>query len=115
MKSQVLARTKPLHSELSMTAGHTPQLQPAAVNRTAASARPSSPSQNSGSMQSYIPSLKAASLSLTESESENVQKAADILAAIMPTLLAAGAIRRARNSVTGEVLLVFPSTLWSEE
>lgn len=103
------------HSELLTTGGGSPLSQSAAVNTKAQSGQPSTPSQKTESTPTSTTSSMPKSSNLTLNVSENDLIAAGILTSVVPTLLAAKLIRKLRHKETGEVHLVFPSTLWTEE
>lgn len=96
-----------------MMAESTQQLRREGVNRTEAKEKQSSPSPKTGLTQPYMSNLSAMSLPLTESEKENALLAAGILTSTVPTLLKAGWVRMAKNQ-NGEIVLVFPSTVWTD-
>jgi len=106
---------KPQHSELLTMVERTQQLQFAAVNTKGASAKPSTQSANLGRINPSMTNLPQTLSSLTESEKDNALKAALILASTVPTLVRAGMIRKARHKETKEIVLVFPSTLWTDD
>lgn len=106
---------KPLRSELLTTAGRTQPSQPAAVNRTEAPGQHSTQSAKTANTHISTKTLSEMLSNLTESEKENVLLAAGIFASTLSTMTKSGLARRARNQATGEVVLVFPSTLWTDE
>ena len=62
-----------------------------------------------------MPNLKPKLSSPTSSENENEKIAANILTAVLPTLLAAGLVTKGHHKDSGNTVLVFPSTLWTDE
>lgn len=108
-------QTKVRPSALWMTGGGIQQLPPAAVNTVEASGKPSTQSASLGRTQNSTNNLPPKLSSLTEKEKENALLAAGILASTVPTLVQAGLIRKARHKETREIVLVFPSTLWTDD
>ena len=108
-------QTKPQPSELLTMVERTQRLRFAAVNTKGASAKPSTQSANLGHIKPSTTNLLQTSSSLTENEKDNALKAALILASTVPTLVRAGMIRKARHKETKEILLVFPSTVWTDD
>ena len=106
---------KPQLLESLMMVERTQQLQSAAVNTKGASAKPSTQLANSGHIKPSTTNLPQTSSNLTENEKDNALKAALILASTVPTLVRAGMIRKARHKETKEILLVFPSTVWTDD
>lgn len=110
---QIKTKARPL--ALLTTGVPFPLSQPAAVSATEASVKQSTPSVKTAHTPTFTPTLSEMSSSRTESENENALLAAGILSSVVPTLLAAGLIRKARHSATGDLLLVLPSTVWTDK
>lgn len=102
-------------SESLMTGGRSHALPPVSVNTKAVNGQHYTQLAKTENTPISTTNSSQKSLNLTESERENALLAAGILASTVPTLLKAGLLRRARNQVTGEALLVFPSTVWTDE
>lgn len=90
-------------------------LPPVAVNSAEANAKPSIPSPKRENTPTSTQNLSGMSLNPTENERENALLAAGIFASTLPALLKSGLVRRAKNKLTGEVVLVFPSTVWTPD
>ena len=102
-------------SESLTTVEPTQRLQPVDVNRMEASGQHSTPSAKTGNSRTSTTNLNVMLSNLTETERENALLAAGIFASTLTTLLKAGMVRKVRNKVTGEVLLAFPSTVWTDD
>ena len=110
-----MAQTKRRPSGLLTTEGSTPLLPPAAVNRTAALGQHSTPSAKTEPIHTSIPRSSGTLSNLTENEKENALLTVGVFASTLPALLNYRMVRKAKNKTTGEVLLVFPSTLWTDD
>ncbi len=108
-------QTKVPPSELLTTAEPTPQLSPASVNRTEAPETRSTQSRKKVQIKTSIHNLKPKLSAPISRDSENAKIAANILTATLPALLAAGLVTKGTHKDSGNTVLVFPSTLWTEE
>lgn len=107
-------QTKAQPSELSTTEERTQPLPPAAVNRTAAPGQHSTRLVKTARTKNSTHNLKPKLSSPISSGNENATIAANILTATLPTLIQAGLVQKMRHE-SGNMVLVFPSTLWTDE
>ena len=107
-------QTKAQPSELSTMEEPTQPLQPAAVNRTGAPGQHSTRLAKTARIKHSTRNLKPKLSSPITSDSESVKVAANILPATLPTLIQAGLVKKMRHE-SGNMVLVFPSTLWTDE
>lgn len=110
-----IQQKKAPHLELLTMAAHTQPLPQGGVNTTGQGATHSIQSAKTASTPLSTTSSVLTSSNLTEKERENALLAAGILASTVPTLLKAGLVRKVRNKDTREVLLAFPSTVWTDD
>lgn len=95
-------------------ADNTQQSRRGGVNRTEASEKRSIQSQKMANTPPSTNNSPVTLSSLTESEKENATLAAGILTSTVSTLIKAGWVRMARNQ-HGEIVLIFPSTVWTDK
>lgn len=110
-----IQQKKAPHSALLTMGELTQPLAQDGVNTTAVLGQHSTRSAKTESTPPSTTSSVLTSSNLTEKERENALLAAGILASTVPTLLKAGLIRKVRNKDTREVLLAFPSTVWTDD
>ena len=110
-----MTKTKRLPSELLTTGGRTQQLPPAAVNSQAARGQHSTRSVKTGNTPTSTHNSSVTLSSLTGSEKENALLTAGVFASTLGAMLHYGMVRKARNMRTGEIMLVFPSTVWTDD
>ncbi len=102
------------HLGSSMTVEPTPLLLQEKDNRTEAQEVRFTPSAKTVSTKHSMTNLKPKLSSPISSDSENATIAANILTATLPTLISAGLVQKMRHE-SGNMVLVFPSTLWTDE
>ena len=76
--------------------------------------KPSTRYQSMANTPNSTPSLSAKSSNLTDKEMENAVLAAGILTSTVSTLIKAGYVRAGKNQ-HGEIVLIFPSTVWTDK
>ena len=103
------------HSVLSQTVEPTRLLSPVAVNRTAASGQHSTQSPKTADIPTSTTMPKPTLSSPTLSAGENERIAAGLLETVLPSLLAAGLIKRVTVTGSNLILLGFDPSLWSED
>ena len=90
---------------------NTQQSRRGSVNRTEASGKRFTPSQRTVNTPLSMSNLLAKSSNPTAEETENAVLAAGILTSTVSTLIKAGYVRAGKNQ-NGEIVLIFPSTVW---
>lgn len=110
-----MTKRKAPPSALLTTAENTRQLQPGGVNSMVANERRYTPSAKTGNTPTSTNNLNVTLLNLTEREKENALLTADVFASTLPALLKYKLVRKARNMSTGEILIIFPSTVWTDD
>ena len=108
-------QTKHPHLELSTTGEPTQPLPPVAVNRTGQDGQHSTRSRKTVQIKPSTKRLSEKLSNPTLNVEENARIAANILTATVPTLIKAGLVQKKLHSESGNMVLVFPSTLWTDE
>ncbi len=103
------------HSELSTTAEPTPPLLPESVNRTEARGQHSTQSAKMEHTKTSMTSLSRKLSSPISSVNDNAKMAANILTATLPALIEAGMVTKATHRETGNILLVFNPSMWTDD
>lgn len=106
---------KPRHSELSRTVEPTPLLSPVSVNRTEADGQHFTQSPKTANTLTSTITPKPTLSSPILSAGENERIAAGLLETVLPSLLAAGLIKKVTVTGSNLILLGFDPSLWSED
>ena len=93
---------------------NTPASQHASGKKAEANGKRFTPSQRTAHIPPSTISSSEMLYPLTESEKENATLAAGILTSTVSTLIKAGYVRAGKNQ-NGEIVLIFPSTVWTDK
>lgn len=111
--SQQTKKRRPSGS--STMAEPTQPLLPESVNRTEARGQHSTPSAKMEHTKTSTPNLSKRLSSPILNVNDNAKIAANILTATLPALIEAGMVTKATHRESGNILLVFNPSVWTED